>query len=91
MKKVFEDFRWIIVGSFIIILLLISHNWAVKNKRRFIETGFNNLNKVGHFEHPGIDTLSGLESRLTTMFLWNVIKVHNQLKHGLSGIKIDDK
>ncbi|MCH5463447.1 IS982 family transposase [Lactobacillus sp. LC28-10] len=60
----------------------------LKDQRRKIETGFNNLNIVGHFEHPGIHTLSGLDSRLTTMFLWNVINVHNQLVHGRSGLKL---
>jgi IS5 family transposase len=62
----------------------------LKNQRRKIETGFNNINIVGHFEHPGINTLSGLDSRLTTMFLWNNIDVHNQLIHGRSGLKIDE-
>jgi len=36
----------------------------LKNLRRHIETFFNNLNTVGHFEHLGIRTLSGLNARL---------------------------
>lgn len=62
----------------------------LKNKRRHIETCFSNLDKVGHFEHPGIRTMSGLNSRLSTLFLWNVIQVHHQLEQGLSGLKIND-
>ncbi|AYM01491.1 IS982 family transposase [Levilactobacillus brevis] len=61
----------------------------LKNQRRHIETCFSNLNKVGHFEHPETDTMSGLNSRLSTLFLWNVIKVHHQLEQGLSGLKIN--
>ena len=60
----------------------------LKNQRRHIETAFNNLNIVGHFEHPGTDTMSGLNSRLSTLFLWNAIRVHHQLEQGLSGLKI---
>lgn len=40
-----------------------------KNLRRHIETFFNNLNTIGHFEHPRIRTLSGLNTRLESMFL----------------------
>ena len=60
----------------------------LKDKRRQIETGFNNLNTVGHFEHPAIRTLSGLESRLEAMFLWHTINVHANLVAGISGLKI---
>jgi len=62
----------------------------LKNQRRHIETAFNNLNTVSHFEHPGTDTMNGLDSRLSTIFLWNVIKAHEQLQHGRSGLKIND-
>ncbi|WP_048732875.1 IS982 family transposase [Levilactobacillus koreensis] len=62
----------------------------LKNQRRHIETGFENLNKVGHFEHPGTLTLRGLESRLNALFLWNALKVHDQLTHGRSGLKVSD-
>jgi hypothetical protein len=61
----------------------------LKNQRRHIETQFNNLNTVGHFEHPETSTMSGLDSRLSTLFLWNVIHVHQQLEQGLSGLKIN--
>lgn len=61
----------------------------LKNQRRHIETSFNNLNTVGHFEHPGTDTLIGLGSRLATIFLWNTLKVHSNLVHGRSGLRID--
>ncbi|WP_137631948.1 IS982 family transposase [Secundilactobacillus hailunensis] len=61
----------------------------LKNQRRHIETGFNNLNIVGHFEHPGTRTLIGLGSRLAALFLWNVIKVHSNLIQGKSGLRID--
>ncbi|NLR12454.1 transposase, partial [Lactobacillus sp. ZJLC29-4] len=61
----------------------------LKNQRRHIETGFNNLNIVGHFEHPGISTLIGLGSRLAALFLWNTLKVHSNLVHGRSGLRID--
>ncbi|WP_137640413.1 IS982 family transposase [Lactobacillus sp. 218-3] len=62
----------------------------LKNQQRHIETAFNNLNTVSHFEHPGTDTMNGLDSRLSTIFLWNVIKAHEQLQHGRSGLKIND-
>ncbi|MFC6253345.1 IS982 family transposase [Secundilactobacillus hailunensis] len=61
----------------------------LKNQRRHIETGFNNLNIVGHFEHPRTRTLIGLGSRLAALFLWNVIKVHSNLIQGKSGLRID--
>ncbi|MDQ7936118.1 IS982 family transposase [Lactiplantibacillus sp. WILCCON 0030] len=61
----------------------------LKNQRRYIETGFNNLNIVGHFEHPGTRTLIGLGSRLAALFLWNIIKVHSNLAQGKSGLSIN--
>ncbi|WP_203640204.1 IS982 family transposase [Levilactobacillus wangkuiensis] len=61
----------------------------LKNQRRHIETGFNNLNTVGHFEHPGTCTLIGLGSRLAALFLWNTLKVHSNLVRGRSGLRID--
>ncbi|WP_119327539.1 IS982 family transposase [Companilactobacillus musae] len=61
---------------------------ALKNLRRRIETFFNNLNIIGHFEHPGIRTPSGLEVRLESMFLWMTINVHKQILTGNSGLKI---
>jgi len=60
----------------------------LKNLRRHIETFFNNLNTVGHFEHPGIRTLSGLNARLESMFLWMTINVHQQILAGKSGLSI---
>ncbi len=61
-----------------------------KNHRRRIETGFDNLNTVGHFEHPRIQSLSGLAARLAALFVWHTIKVHEQLEAGRSGLKIID-
>ncbi|MGQ2376070.1 alpha/beta hydrolase [Companilactobacillus zhachilii] len=46
MKQIFEDFRWIIVSSFIIILLLVSHNWAVKNKQELEQQHFSKMDPV---------------------------------------------
>ncbi|SMS14814.1 Mobile element protein [Levilactobacillus zymae] len=60
----------------------------LKNLRRHIETFFNNLNIVGHFEHPGIRTLSGLNARLESMFLWMTINTHRHLLDGKSGLSI---
>ncbi|KRL80195.1 transposase [Secundilactobacillus paracollinoides DSM 15502 = JCM 11969] len=60
----------------------------LKNLRRHIETVFNNLNTVGHFEHLGIRTLKGLGIRIESMLLWQTIKVHEQLENGKSGFKI---
>ncbi len=62
----------------------------LKSQRRHIETAFNNLNTVGHFEHPGTDTMSDLDSRLSTIFLWNTIKTHEQLQQGNGGLRIND-
>ncbi len=60
----------------------------LKNQRRHIETVFNNLEMVGHFEHPAIRTMSGLKGRLEALFLWHTVKVHDQLMVGKSGLKI---
>ncbi|RWZ42512.1 hypothetical protein EQG69_09835 [Levilactobacillus brevis] len=60
----------------------------LKNLRRHIETVFNNLNTVGHFEHLGIRTLKGLGIRIESMLLWQTIKVHEQLENDKSGFKI---
>ncbi|MFT8744509.1 MAG: IS982 family transposase [Lentilactobacillus hilgardii] len=60
----------------------------LKNQRRHIETNFNNLDTVGHFEHPGIRTMSGLESRLEALLLWHTIRVHEQLAAGKSGLRL---
>ncbi|GEP25385.1 IS982 family transposase [Lentilactobacillus diolivorans] len=60
----------------------------LKNQRRHIETSFNNLDLVGHFEHPGIRTMSGLKNRLEALLLWHTIRVHEQLAAGKSGLKL---
>lgn len=66
---------------------IVNSNY-LKNLRRHIETFFNNLNILGHFEHPGIRTLSGLAVRLESMLLWMTINVHKQILSGNSGLKI---
>jgi hypothetical protein len=62
----------------------------LKQERRTIETVIGNLNLVGHFEHLGIRTMSGLESRLEALLTWHTINVHKQILAGRSGFKIVD-
>jgi hypothetical protein len=62
----------------------------LKKQRRTIETVIGNLNTVGHFEHLGIRTKSGLSSRLAALLTWHTITVHKQLLAGRSGLKIID-
>ena len=60
----------------------------LKRQRRHIETMFNNLNTVAGFEHPHVRTAVGLEALIEMMLLWHTIKVHDNLMHHISGLKI---
>jgi hypothetical protein len=62
----------------------------LKQERRTIETVIGNFNLVGHFDHIGIRTMSGLAARLEALLTWHTITVHEQLSAGRSGFKIVD-
>ncbi len=59
-----------------------------KNHRRRIETAFKNLITVAGLEHPGLFTLTGMRCRFQSMVVWYNINVHENLKAGISGLRI---
>jgi len=78
MKQLFEEFKWIIVSLFLIILLLISHNWAVKNKQYLEQQHFSKMDPV--IMVPGSNASQNRFDSLVTLLNKKSEHKHNLLK-----------
>ncbi|WP_125567948.1 alpha/beta hydrolase [Companilactobacillus insicii] len=78
MKQVFKNLRWIIVSLFLIILLLISHNWAVKNKQELEQQHFSKMDPV--IMIPGSNATQNRFDSLVMLLNKNSIHKHDLLK-----------